>query len=147
VTMTSTPAAISSGRQSPSEGCHFFRRQVTARFTGTSAVLSPVTVREGLVAAVIVKKYAWKPLFRQAQIMAIAGLPVDGSTARHSPAGFGAAAFEVRAVYPRLEEILLGWGRIAVDETRSPVLDPGHGPHQDQLLLGDRGRRPAVGRR
>ena len=80
---------------------------------------------EALVAAVIVDKYAWhKPLYRQAQIMALQGLPVDRSTL----AGWvGPAAFELRPIYLRLKEILLGSARIAVDETRAPVLDPGRG--------------------
>ena len=36
---------------------------------------------ENLVADVVVDKYAWhKPLYRQAQIMRLQGLPVDRST-------------------------------------------------------------------
>ena len=34
-----------------------------------------------------------------------------------------------------MKEIVLGSAKIAVDETRAPVLDPGPGPHQDRLLL------------
>jgi hypothetical protein len=77
------------------------------------------------VAAVIVNKYAWhKPLYRQAQIMALQGLPVDRSTL----AGWvGVAAAELKPVYLRMKELLLGSAKIVVDETRAPVLDPGRG--------------------
>jgi transposase len=80
---------------------------------------------EALVAAVIVEKYAWhKPLYRQAQIMALQGLPLDRSTL----AGWvGVAAAELKPVYLRMKELLLGSAKIVVDETRAPVLDPGRG--------------------
>jgi transposase len=80
---------------------------------------------EALVAAVIVDKYAWhKQLYRQAQIMALRGLPVDRSTL----AGWvGVAAAELKPVYLRMKELLLGSAKILVDETRAPVLDPGRG--------------------
>jgi len=80
---------------------------------------------EDLVAAVVVDKYAWhKPLYRQAQIMALQGLPVDRSTL----AGWvGPAAAELKPVYLRLKEMPLGSAKIVVDETRAPVLDPGRG--------------------
>jgi transposase len=80
---------------------------------------------EATVAAVVVDKYAWhKPLYRQAQCMALQGYPIDRSTL----AGWvGTAAAELKPVYDRLKEILLGSPKIAVDETRAPVLDPGRG--------------------
>jgi transposase len=80
---------------------------------------------ENLVADVVVDKYAWhKPLYRQAQIMRLQGLPVDRSTL----AGWvGAAAAEIKPVYLRMKEIVLGSAKIVVDETRAPVLDPGRG--------------------
>jgi transposase len=80
---------------------------------------------EGLVAAVIVDKYAWhKPLYRQAQTMKLQGLPIDRSTL----AGWvGVAAAEIKPVYLRMKEILLGSAKIVADETRAPVLDPGRG--------------------
>lgn len=57
---------------------------------------------ENLVADVVVDKYAWhKPLYRQAQIMRLQGLPVDRSTL----AGWvGAAAAEIKPVYLRMKE-------------------------------------------
>ena len=80
---------------------------------------------ETLVAAVLVGKYAWhNPLYRQAQIMALRGLPIDRSTL----AGWvGCAAAELDPVYLRLKQIVLGSAKLVVDETRAPVLDPGRG--------------------
>jgi transposase len=80
---------------------------------------------ERLVASVVVDKYAWhNPLYRQAQIMRLQGLPVDRSTLAF---WVGVAAAEVKPVYQRLKELLLGSAKIAVDETRAPVLNPGRG--------------------
>lgn len=80
---------------------------------------------EALVASVVVDKFAWhNPLYRQAQIMKLQGFPVDRSTLAF---WVGVAAAEVKPVYLRLKEILLSSGKIAVDETRAPVLDPGRG--------------------
>jgi transposase len=80
---------------------------------------------EGLVASVVVDKFAWhNPLYRQAQIMKLQGLPVDRSTLAF---WVGVAAAELKPVYLRMKEILLGSAKIAVDETRAPVLDPGRG--------------------
>src|SRR5271155_1625967 len=80
---------------------------------------------ERLVASVVVDKFAWhNPLYRQAQIMKLQGLPVDRSTLAF---WVGVAAAELKPVYLRMKEILLGSAKIAVDETRAPVLDPGRG--------------------
>jgi transposase len=80
---------------------------------------------EGLVASVVVDKYAWhNPLYRQAQIMKLQGFPVDRSTL----AGWvGIAAAELKPIYLRMKQLLLGAAKIAVDETHAPVLDPGRG--------------------
>ncbi len=80
---------------------------------------------EGLVAAVVVDKFAWhKPLYRQAQTMKLQGLPIDRSTLAF---WVGTAAAELKPLYLRMKEILLGSVKIVVDETRAPVLDPGRG--------------------
>jgi transposase len=80
---------------------------------------------EGMVASVIVDKFAWhKPLYRQAQTMALQGLPIDRSTLAD---WVGTAAAELTPVYERLKELLLGSPKIVVDETKMPVLDPGRG--------------------
>jgi transposase len=80
---------------------------------------------ERLVASVVVDKFAWhSPLYRQAQIMKLQGFPVDRSTLAF---WVGVAAAELKPIYLRMKELLLGSAKIAVDETRAPVLDPGRG--------------------
>ena len=80
---------------------------------------------EAVVASVLVDKYADHcPLYRQAQIMARQGLNLDRSTLA---SWVGHAACELEPVYRRLKDILLASGKIAVDETKVPVLDPGRG--------------------
>src|ERR1700687_4079528 len=83
---------------------------------------------EALVASVVVDKFAWhSPLYRQAQIMKLQGLPVDRSTLAF---WVGVAAAELKPIYQRMKENLLGSPKIAVDETRGPVLGPGPGRTQ-----------------
>ena len=80
---------------------------------------------EAMVAQVLVAKYAWHlPLYRQAQMLASQGIAIDRSTL----AGWvGYAAAELAPLAARLHQILLNAPKIAVDETRAPVLDPGRG--------------------
>ena len=80
---------------------------------------------EAMVASVLVGKYAWHlPLYRQAQMLAVQGLDL-----KRSILGFwvGYAAAELKPVWLRLRELILASGKIAVDETIAPVLDPGRG--------------------
>lgn len=80
---------------------------------------------ERLVASIIVAKFAWHlPLYRQARMMALQGLPIDRQTLAHW-VGYGAA--EIRPIYLRLKELLLMSAKLVVDETRAPVLEPGRG--------------------
>ncbi|MBV8457870.1 MAG: IS66 family transposase [Acetobacteraceae bacterium] len=80
---------------------------------------------EPLVAAVITDKYAWHlPLYRQAEMMKLEGIPIDRSTLAD---WVGTAAAELTPVYQRLKENLLDSPKIVVDETPVPVLDPGGG--------------------
>jgi len=80
---------------------------------------------EALVAAVVVDKFAWhNPLYRQAQVMKLQGLPIDRSTLAF---WVGTAGAELKPLYLRMKEILLSSAKIVVDETRAPVLDPGRG--------------------
>jgi hypothetical protein len=69
--------------------------------------------------------------YRQAQIMRLQGLPVDRSTL----AGWvGAAAAEIKPVYLRVKDIVLGSAKIVVDETRAPVsVLPGEAPHPSRM--------------
>ena len=78
---------------------------------------------EGAIAHVLVSKYADHcPLYRQAQIYARSGLDLDRSTL----AGWvGKASFHLKPVVDRLAEHLRQSGKLFMDETRAPVLDPG----------------------
>ena len=80
---------------------------------------------EGAIAHVLVSKFAdHLPLYRQAQIYARSGLDLHRSTL----AGWvGKASFHLRPVVERLAEHLKQSGKLFMDETRAPVLDPGRG--------------------
>jgi len=80
---------------------------------------------EAMVASVLVAKYAWHlPLYRQAQMLAAQGLDIKRSVLAF---WVGYAAAELRPIWLRLRELILTSGKIAVDETEAPVLDPGRG--------------------
>lgn len=80
---------------------------------------------EAMVASVLVAKYAWHlPLYRQSQMLAAQGLDIKRSVLAF---WVGYAAAELAPVYLRLREHILTSGKIAVDETVAPVLDPGRG--------------------
>ncbi len=106
---------------------------------------------EGAIAHVLVAKYAdHAPLYRQCQIMRRAGLALDRSTL----AGWvGKAAFHLAPVVDRLAVHLKGSGKLFMDETRAPVLDPGRGETKSGFLWAlardDRrmGRRRSAGGR
>ena len=80
---------------------------------------------EGAIAHVLVSKYADHcPLYRQSQIYARSGVDLHRSTL----AGWvGAAAFHLKPVVDRLASHLRQSGKLFMDETRAPVLDPGRG--------------------
>lgn len=80
---------------------------------------------EAMVAAVLVAKYAWHlPLYRQAQMLLAQGLDLKRAVLAF---WVGYAAAELRPIWLRLRELILTSGKIAVDETTAPVLDPGRG--------------------
>jgi transposase len=80
---------------------------------------------EAMVAHVLVSKYAWHlPLYRQAQILRTQGLDIARAVLAF---WVGYAAAELAPVYLRMRELILGSGKIAMDETTAPVLDPGRG--------------------
>jgi transposase len=56
--------------------------------------------------------------------MKLQGLPVDRFTLAF---WVDVAAAELKPIYQRIKKNLLGSPKIAVDETRAPVLDPGRG--------------------
>ena len=80
---------------------------------------------EGAIAHVLVSKYADHcPLYRQSQIYARSGVELHRSTL----AGWvGKAAFHLKPVVDRLASRLRQSGKLFMDETRAPVLDPGRG--------------------
>jgi transposase len=96
---------------------------------------------EAMVASVLVAKYAWHlPLYRQAQMLAAQGLDIKRSVLAF---WVGYAAAEVKPLYLRLRELILASGKIAVDETKAPVLDPGRGRvKQGYLWASARDDRP-----
>lgn len=80
---------------------------------------------EAMVASVLVAKYGWHlPLYRQAKMLAVAGIDLDRSTLAF---WVGYAAAELTPLYEALRRNLLGSAKLAVDETPVPVLDPGRG--------------------
>jgi transposase len=80
---------------------------------------------EAMVAYVLVAKYAWHlPLYRQAQMLLSQGIVIERATLAF---WVGYAAAELKPLYLRLRELILGSVKIAVDETVAPVLDPGRG--------------------
>src|SRR5204863_8033593 len=80
---------------------------------------------EAMVAYVLVAKYAWHlPLYQQAQMLLAQGLDIERATLAF---WVGYAAAELKPLYLRLRELILGSAKIAVDETVAPVLDPGRG--------------------
>jgi transposase len=80
---------------------------------------------EAMVAYVLTSKYAWHlPLYRQAQMLLSQGIEIHRATLAF---WVGYAAAELACLAARLREIVLGAVKIAVDETRAPVLDPGRG--------------------
>jgi len=80
---------------------------------------------ERLIAHVLVAKYAnHSPLYRQSQIYARAGIELNRSTLAD---WVGKAAFHLALVVDRLGAHLRRSGKLFLDETTAPVLDPGRG--------------------
>ena len=80
---------------------------------------------EATVAYVLVAKFAWHlPLYRQAQMLLAQGLDIKRAILAF---WVGYAAAELKPLYLRLRELILTSGKIAIDETVAPVLDPGRG--------------------
>lgn len=80
---------------------------------------------EAMIAYVLVAKYAWHlPLYRQAQMLLAQGLDIKRAILAF---WVGYAAAELKPLYLRLRDLILASGKIAVDETVAPVLDPGRG--------------------
>jgi transposase len=109
------------------------RPKYACRTCAEAAVQAPAPERlikgglptEAMVAHVLVAKYAWHlPLYRQAQMLLAQGLDIKRAILAF---WVGYAAAELKPLYLRLRELILTSGKIAVDETVAPVLDPGRG--------------------
>lgn len=80
---------------------------------------------EALLAHVIVSKYSEHlPLYRQAQVFARHGVALDRSTLAD---WVGRASWHLAPVVERMAEHLKRSGKLFMDETVAPVLDPGRG--------------------
>jgi transposase len=80
---------------------------------------------EALIAQVIVSKYSEHlPLYRQAQVFARHGVAIERSTLAD---WVGRAAFHLSPIVERMAKLLKRSGKLFMDETTAPVLDPGRG--------------------
>ena len=80
---------------------------------------------EALIAHVLVAKFSeHMPLYRQSQLLARHGVTVDRSTLAD---WMGVAAWHLRPIVDRMAELLKRSGKLYMDETTIPVLDPGRG--------------------
>src|SRR5262249_48093792 len=80
---------------------------------------------EARAAFVLTPKYPCPlPLYRQAQMLLAQGIDIKRAVLAF---WVGYAAAELQPLWLRLREIILTSGKIAVDETTAPVLDPGRG--------------------
>lgn len=80
---------------------------------------------EALIAHVTVSKYSEHlPLYRQAQVFARHGVAIERSTLAD---WVGRAAFHLAPIVERMAEVLKLSGKLFMDETTAPVLDPGRG--------------------
>ena len=78
-----------------------------------------------LIAHIAAAKYAWQStLYRQAQILAGAGVTVDRQTLAR---WMSSAAFIAKGLYDLQLKTMHGFDRLFCDETPMPVLDPGRG--------------------
>jgi transposase len=78
-----------------------------------------------LIAHVLVAKFSeHMPLYRQSQVLARHGVTVDRSTLAD---WVGVAAWHLRPIVDRMAELLKRSGKLYMDETTIPVLDPGRG--------------------
>lgn len=99
---------------------------------------------EALLAQVIVSKYSeHQPLYRQAQVFARHGVPLDRSTLAD---WVGRAAFHLAPIVDRMAELLKQSSKLFMDETTAPVLDPGRGKTKTGYLWAlARDERPFAG--
>ena len=98
----------------------------------------------GLLAHVLVSKYAdHAPLNRQSEIYAREGVELSRSTLAD---WVGRAAFHLAPIVDRMASLLKRSGKLFMDETTAPVLDPGRGRTETGYLWAMlRDNRPWAG--
>ncbi len=80
---------------------------------------------EALLAQVAVAKFSeHMPLYRQSQVFARHGIQLDRAVLAD---WMGTVAFHLAPIVDRMSAILMQSGRLFMDETTAPVLDPGRG--------------------
>jgi transposase len=93
--------------------------------TAPSYLITGGLPTEAAIAHVLVSKYAdHLPLYRQSQILARADLDLHRAVLAD---WVGKAAFHLKPVVDRLADHLKRSGKLFMDETTAPVLDPGRG--------------------
>jgi len=89
------------------------------------AVIEGGLPTEATIAHVLVSKYSEHlPLYREARVTARHGISIDRSTLAD---WVGRAAFHLAPVVDRMATLLKRSGKLFMDETTAPVLDPGRG--------------------
>ncbi len=139
------PGAVPGAGDAPTQICVPRLRGGRGSGAGARAADQGRPPTEAMVASVLVSKYAWHlPLYRQAQMLAAQGLDIKRSTLAF---WVGYAAAELRPVFERLRELILTSAKIAVDETKAPVLDPGRGRVKEGYFWAVARDDRAMGRR
>jgi transposase len=108
----------------PKYACRTCTDGVTQAAAPSHLVMSGLPT-EATLAHVLVNKYAdHLPLYRQSQILARAGLDLHRAVLAD---WVGKAAFHLKPVVDRLAYHMKRSGKLFMDETTAPVLDPGRG--------------------
>jgi transposase len=99
--------------------------------TGVAQAPAPAHLVEGgipteaLLAQVAVAKFSeHMPLYRQSQVLARHGILIDRAVLAD---WMGTVAFHLAPLVERMSVVMKQSGRLFMDETRAPVLDPGRG--------------------
>ncbi|BAR57271.1 transposase [Bradyrhizobium diazoefficiens] len=99
--------------------------------TGVAQAPAPAHLVEGgipteaLLAQVAVAKFSeHMPLYRQSQVLARHGIFIDRAVLAD---WMGTVAFHLAPLVERMSVVMKQSGRLFIDETRAPVLDPGRG--------------------
>ncbi len=109
----------------PRYACNWCKGGGVVQAAAPPALIEGGLPTEALLAHVIVSKYAdHLPLYRQTQMFARQGIELHRATLAD---WVGKASFHLRPLVDRLAEDLKASGKLGMDETPVPVLDPGRG--------------------